>query len=123
MIWIEPFQTSKRSAEAVCVVDTPFMFGNRPRIIDLAARHRIPTIHSARSFVEAGALASYGRNISDQYRRAAQFVDRILKGAKPSEMPVQQSMEFKLAINMKTAKALRLTIPPSLLSRAEQIGE
>ena len=117
------FPDMKRSAEAVLVVDNPLMFGNRQRIVDLAARHRLPTIHSARSFVEAGAFVSYGRNVSDQYRRAAPFVDRILKGAKPSEMPVQQSMDFELVINMKTAKALRLTIPPSLLSRAERIGE
>jgi putative tryptophan/tyrosine transport system substrate-binding protein len=117
------FADMKRSAEAVVVADNPLMFGNRPRIVDLAARHRLPTIHSARSFVDAGAFASYGRNLSDQYRRAAPFVDRILNGAKPSELPVQQSMDFELAINMKTAKALRLTIPPSLLSRAERIGE
>jgi ABC transporter substrate binding protein len=99
----------KRRANAVVVVDNPFMFGHRPRIIDLAARHRLPTMHTSRAFVEAGAFASYGRNQFHQYRRAAQFVDRILKGAKPSDLPVEQSMEMELVINMKTA--LGLTIP------------
>jgi len=99
------------------------MFGHRPRIIDLAARHRLPTMHTSRTFVEAGAFASYGRNLFYQYRRAAQFVDRILKGAKPSDLPVEQSLEIELVINLKTAKALRLTIPPSILGRADQVIE
>ena len=99
------------------------MTGHRSRIIALAARHRLATLHSSRAFPEAGAFASYGRRGSDQYRRAAQFVDRILKGAKPSDLPVEQPMELELAINVKTVKALGLTIPPSVLARAAQIGE
>jgi len=89
----------------------------------LAIRHRLPTLHDYSVVVEAGGLVSYGAKWPDLYRRAAQFVDRILKGAKPGDIPVEQPTTFELVINMKTAKALRLTIPQSVLLRADQVIE
>lgn len=89
----------------------------------LAAKHRLPAIYLTREFAEAGGLMSYGPNVADLWRRAADFVDKILKGAKPADLPVDQPTKFELVINRKTAKALGLTIPPSLLVRADEILE
>jgi len=91
--------------------------------VDLAARNRLPTMFSFRRYVDAGGLMSYGPNLTDLSRRAATYVDRILKGTKPSDLPVEQPTKFDLVINLKTAKALGLTIPQSVLLRADQIIE
>lgn len=117
------FADIKRDSEAAIILASPFMVVHRPRMTQLAIRHRLPTMHTYRSFVEAGGLASYGAKWPDLYRRAAQFVDRILKGAKPADIPVEQPTTFELVFNMKTAKALDLTIPRSLLLRADQVIE
>ena len=96
---------------------------HRERIIKLAASHKLPAIYSARFFVTDGGLISYGPDNTEPHRRAADYIDRILKGAKPADLPVEQPTKFELVINLKTAKALELTIPQSLLVRADQIIE
>jgi putative ABC transport system substrate-binding protein len=114
--------TAKRAA-ALVVVGDPFTFTHREQIVNLAAKHRLPAIYGFRAFVDDGGLFAYAANLSDLWRRAATYVDKILKGAKPRDLPVEQATTFELVINMKTAKALGLTIPPSLLLRADQIIE
>ena len=99
------------------------MFVHRKALIDLSAAHRIPAIYEFQVFVEPGGLMSYGVNIPEMQRRAAGYVDKILKGAKPGDLPVEQPTKFELVVNMKAAKALGLTIPPSLLQRADQMIE
>ena len=96
---------------------------HRDLIVRLAARHKLPAVYYERSFVAAGGLVCYGPDFADQYRRAAGYVDRILKGEKPGDMPVQAPTKYKLAINLKTAKALGLTVPPSVLARADEVIE
>jgi len=91
--------------------------------VELAAKHRVPAVYAFKEAVDAGGLMSYGTNIPELFRLAATFVDRILKGAKPAEIPVEQPTKFELVINTKTAKALGLTIPRSLLLRADQVIE
>jgi putative tryptophan/tyrosine transport system substrate-binding protein len=93
------------------------------QVIDFASRHRLPTIFPAREYVEAGGLMSYGYDRELLWKRAASYVDRILRGAKPADLPIEQPTKFELVINLKTAKALGLTIPPSLLQRADQLIE
>jgi putative ABC transport system substrate-binding protein len=114
--------TAVRS-EALMPLDDPLMFQERRRIADLALRNRLPTVAFQRFFTEAGALMSYGPSFADLFRRAATHVDRILKGAKPSDLPAEQPVKFELVINLKTAKALGLKMPSSLLQRADQIVE
>jgi putative ABC transport system substrate-binding protein len=100
------------------------MFRNHAgRIRDFAATSRLPTMYGFREFVESGGLLSYGPDVPDMYRRAATFVDKILKGAKPAHLPIEQPSRFELAINLKTAKTLGLTIPQSLLLRADHVIE
>ena len=108
-------------AEALIVVGSAFAFANRSQIAGLAEKHRLPSMYGPREFADAGGLMAYGPNLADAWRRAATYVDRILKGAKPGELPVEQPTKFELVINLKTAKALGLTIPPSLLRRAEEV--
>jgi ABC-type uncharacterized transport system substrate-binding protein len=94
---------------------------NRRRLLDLVARSRLPMIFGSRDIVAAGGLMSYGPNFSDMFGRAATYVDKILKGAKPADLPIEQPTTFELVINLKTAKALGLTIPPSVLARADEV--
>jgi putative ABC transport system substrate-binding protein len=96
---------------------------HRNLIVTLAARHRLPAVYSDRAFVDAGGLISYGSDQVDQMRRAADYVDRILKGEKPADLPVQAPTKYPLAINLKTAKALDLTVPDTLLARADEVIE
>jgi len=118
------FATMKRErASALFVGRGPTLFIARRVLIELAARHRIPAIWEARVMVEEGGLLSYGPSFPDLYRRVASVVDRILKGAKPGDLPVEQPTKFELVINLKTAKALGLTIPPSVLLRADEVIE
>jgi len=110
-------------AEALFVVTTAVIFRERSKIAQLALKNRLPTSFAHVEHVEAGGLMSYGPNFPDMWRLAAVFVDKILKGAKPADLPVQQPTKFELIINLKTARALGLTIPPSLLLRADQVIE
>jgi len=114
--------TSAR-AGALTVLGTPMFFTERRRLLDLAAKNRLPAVYPSREFVDAGGLMSYGPNRADLFRRAAMYVDKILKGAKPADLPVEQPTKFELVINRKAAKALGLTIPQSVLTRADQVVE
>jgi putative ABC transport system substrate-binding protein len=113
----------KARANGLAVLTDPVTVYHRKQLADLAAKYRLPAIYSERLFVEAGGLTSYGANDRDMRRRAAVFVDKILKGAKPGELPVEQPTTYELVINLKTAKALSLTIPSSLLTRADHVVE
>jgi putative tryptophan/tyrosine transport system substrate-binding protein len=100
-----------------------FTITYRVEVTSLAARYRVPAVYAFRFFTEAGGLLSYGENLTDNFRRAATYADRILKGEKPSELPVQAPVKFELVINLKTAKALGLTVPPTLLATADEVIE
>jgi putative ABC transport system substrate-binding protein len=114
---------TRQRAEALLVSSAPSNYANRRVIVDFATRHGLPSIHAFRESVEIGGLMEYAADNHDLFRRAASYVDKILKGAKPGDMPVEQPTKFELVINLKTAKALGLTIPPSLLARADQVIE
>ncbi len=114
---------TKARADALTVIATPLFDTERRRLVELATARRLPAVYTFRSYVEAGGLMSYGPDVPDLSRRAATYVDKILKGAKPGDLPVEQPTKFELVINLKTAKALGLTIPPSLLQRAAQLIE
>jgi putative tryptophan/tyrosine transport system substrate-binding protein len=111
----------KRRADAMVVLASSFFNSHRDTIVKLAATSRLAAIYEQRDFTEAGGLMSYGPKLTEMYRRAATYVDKILKGAKPADLPVEQPTKFELVINLKTAKALGLTIPPSLLGRADEV--
>src|SRR5215467_2364256 len=113
----------KNRDHGVLVMSTPFMFAHRRDIIDLAATHRIVAVYEHYLYVQQGGLMCYGVNLSEMSRRAAVYLDKILRGAKPGDLPVEQPTRFELVINLKTAKALGLTIPPSLLGRADEVIE
>jgi putative ABC transport system substrate-binding protein len=110
-------------AQGIIMTAEPFFLANRGKIAQFAASKRLATVHFSKLFAEAGGLMSYGGSLEDSYRRAATYVDKILKGAKPADLPVEQPTKFELVINLKTAKALGLTIPPSLLQRADRVIE
>jgi putative ABC transport system substrate-binding protein len=114
---------TRARAGALTVLPSNMFNAERRRLVDLAAKNRLPAVYGPREFVDAGGLMSYGPNLADLYRRAATYVDKILKGAKPGDLPVEQPTKFELVINLKTAKALGLTIPQSLLGRADQVIE
>jgi putative ABC transport system substrate-binding protein len=114
---------TRARADALTVLPSLMFLRERRRLVDLAAKHRLPAVYTVKEYVDAGGLMAYAPNLADVFRRAATYVDRILKGAKPADLPVQQSTKFELIINLKTAKALGLTIPPSLLARADQVIE
>ena len=121
---IEPaFYALTGRSDAVYVGIDPLVNVNRVRINGLALGARLPTMFSIRDYVEAGGFMSYGANLSDLWRRAGEFADRILRGAKPADIPVEQPTKFDLAINLKTAKALGLEVPPTLLARADEVIE
>jgi putative ABC transport system substrate-binding protein len=113
----------RERANGVVVASDPVLFGPRSQVVLLAGKNRLPAVYPQREFVDAGGLISYGTNLADQFRRAAIYVDKILKGAKPGDLAVEQATKFELVINLKTAKTLGLTIPPSLLQRADQVIE
>jgi putative ABC transport system substrate-binding protein len=112
-----------RHSQALLQLDDVLLTTHRARLLELTAQNRLPAIYGFREFVDAGGLMAYGVNFPGMYRRAASYVDKILKGAKPADMPLEQPTKFELVINLKTAKALGLTIPPSLLQRADQVIE
>ena len=107
----------------IVVMPETFTLAHRAEITTLAARYRLPAIYAYRIFAELGGLSSYGNDLTDNFRRAATYADRILKGAKPSELPVQAPVKFELVINMKTARALGLELPPTLLATADEVIE
>jgi ABC-type uncharacterized transport system substrate-binding protein len=118
------FETVRRErADALVLVADPLLFSARPQIVQLAARHRMPTVYETRLFPDSGGLLSYGPLAQERFERMAVYVDRILRGAQPGDLPIEQPTKFELVINLKTAKALGLTIPPSLLGRADQVIE
>ena len=110
-------------ADAAAVIENPFYFANRDRIVALAATSRIPTIYNSREYTKSGGLVSYGANYSDLYRRAAGYVDKILKGALPADIPVEQPTKFELVINLNAARAIDLSVPEALLFRADEVIE
>jgi len=110
-------------AEALVVLPDVMFFHERARIIALAARHRLPAIYEDREYATDGGLLTYGRDVSEQFRLAAGYVDKILKGAKPADLPIQQPTRFQLVVNLKTAEALGLTIPPAILDLADEVIE
>ena len=120
---VPAFEALKGRADAVYVVAEPLVFTNRARIHTLATAARLPAIYNSREYVEIGGLMSYGPNFPDLFRRAADYVDKILRGAKPADLPVEQPTKFDLIINLTTAKALGLAVPETLLARANEVIE
>jgi ABC-type uncharacterized transport system substrate-binding protein len=117
------FKAILGATNGILVIEDSMLVSHHSRIVESVARTRLPAMYAFRQFVDAGGLMSYGPNIPDSFRRAAVYVDKILKGSKPADLPLEQATKFELIINLKTAKALGLTIPPSLLLRADQVIE
>ena len=111
----------KTQADALIVLPDPILFAHRAKIVALATKSRLPAIYEAREFADEGGLMTYGPRITANFRRAATYVDKILKGANPTDLPIEQPTKVELVINLKTAKALRLTVPPSLRARADEV--
>jgi ABC-type uncharacterized transport system substrate-binding protein len=114
---------TRRRADALVVTPYATLVNQRQRIVALAAKHRLPAVYMYREYVEVGGLLSYGPDLAESFRRSAAYVDRILKGARPADLPVEQLTKFELLINLRTAKALGLTIPQSVLQQADQLIE
>jgi putative ABC transport system substrate-binding protein len=108
-------------AQALYVIIDPYFFNHRMTLLALASKARVPVIYGEKNFAETGALMSYGPNFADMFRRSAEYVDKIFKGAKPADLPIEQPKEYELVINLKTAKAVGLTIPESILLRADEV--
>jgi putative ABC transport system substrate-binding protein len=117
------FARFAQHVDALYVVAEPLAYVNRATISDLALAAKLPTVYSVREYLDVGGLVSYGPNFADMFRRSADFVDKVLRGAKPSDIPVEQPTKFELVINLKTAKALGLEVPPTLLARADEVIE
>jgi putative tryptophan/tyrosine transport system substrate-binding protein len=116
------FEAAKNAGtQALTLVPSPFLFTHRAPIFDFVTKNRLPAMYSTSDFVEAGGFMSYGADLLDNWRRAATYVDKILKGAKPADLPVEQPTKFELVINLKAAKQIGLTIPPNVLARADKI--
>ena len=116
------FSAAKRAqAQALYVIIDPYFFNHRRTLLALASKARLPVIYGEKNFVEAGALMSYGPNFGDMFRRSAEYVDKILKGAKPGDLAIEQPTKFELVVNLKTAKALGINIPESILLRADEV--
>jgi putative tryptophan/tyrosine transport system substrate-binding protein len=114
-------EATRANSTALVPMGSPFFYSNQKQIVELAAKHQLPAIYPSGEFVVSGGLMSYGADEAEPYRRAAVFVDKMLKGAKPADLPVEQPTKFELMINLKTAKALRLTIPPVVMMRATKV--
>ena len=120
----QAFATMMRErAQAFVVLGESMLFSNRGQIAVMALRNRLPAASSLREYAEAGLLLTYGANLQDLFRRVAVFIDKIFKGAKPADLPIQQPTKFELVINLKTAKALGIVVPPTLLARADEVIE
>jgi putative ABC transport system substrate-binding protein len=117
----EPAFKAARGADGLLQMDDPLFVAHRTRVAEVAAKNRLPAIFGFREFAEAGGLMSYGADLPDLYRRAATYVDKIFKGTKPADLPVEQPLKFELVINLKTAKQIGLTIPQSVLYRADKV--
>jgi putative ABC transport system substrate-binding protein len=115
------FLTIAREQPAVLIVTpSPMFFGERRRLGELAVRHRFPTVYGSAEYAQAGGLIAYGADLADGFRKAPVYVDKILKGARPGDLPIDQATKIRLTVNLKTAKALRLTIPPAVLAGADE---
>jgi putative tryptophan/tyrosine transport system substrate-binding protein len=114
-------EMTRARAGALTVLGSAMFSSERRRLVDLATKHRLPAVYTSKDFVDAGGLMAFGPNLADSFRRAATYVDKILKGAKPADLPVEQPTKFELVMNLKTAKALGLTIPQTLLLRADEV--
>jgi len=110
-----------RKRVGAVIIRGPLFYMRRQQVADLALKHRLPAIHALKEYAQAGLLMTYGANLANLYRQAASYVDRIVRGAKPGDLPVEQPTKFDLVINLKTARALGLTIPQSLLLRADEV--
>ena len=115
------FESARQKAQAVVVIGEPITLEHRGQVVELAARHRLPAIYLERSYVQAGGLMSYGPDYAAMWRRGAEYVDKILRGAKPADLPIEQPTRYVLSVNLKAAKALGLTIPESILIRADEV--
>jgi putative ABC transport system substrate-binding protein len=113
--------TTREGAEALITLADAVLWNHRTRVVTLAAQHRLPAVFDAQEFADAGGLMTYGPHVPDNYRRAAVYVDKILKGTKPADLPGEQPVKFELVINLKTAKALGVTTPPALLFQADEV--
>ena len=116
-------EMNKAAAQALILLTDPILFGQRKRTVELASKYKLPAVYFYSGFVTEGGLMSYGPSDVDLFRRAAGYVDRILKGMKPGELPVEQPTKFELTFNLNTAKALGLTVPPKLLLTADEVIE
>jgi putative ABC transport system substrate-binding protein len=115
------FEQAGRKSQALILLPDPMLAAHRGRVTALAAKHRLPTMYYLLDYVDAGGLMAYAPDLAVQWRRAADYVDKILKGARPGDLPIEQPSRFELAVNLKTAEALRITIPESILLRADEL--